>query len=242
MAIQVILLASVCAFLYKTLRSSTLAPLLTIAAKYDDFPKFRAPQVFINAISQSLPIFLLILLFDEHAAGFYTLSRMVMGMPSSLLGKAFSDVFYPKITQSAHNHKNISKQIMKWTVLLFLLAIIPFGIVMLWGPVIFTYMFGDEWEIAGEYSRWLSLFFLFNFANKATVAAVPVLNIQRGLLVYEVFSTSIKTIGLFIGFYYFDSDIWAVALFSIMGVIAYALMMIWIIYEASRWDKYEKAS
>ena len=210
------------------------ATLKALAYRHRDFPLYRAPQHFINAASQSLPILMLAAFFGPAAAGFYTLGKMVMGLPSTLIGSAVNDVFYPKITEAAHNGENLPRQIVQATGTLLVIGIVPFGLVVLFGPWLFGLVFGDDWTMAGEYARWLALFFLFNFINKPSVAVVPVLGIQRGLLVYELFSTGTKALGLVAGFYWFGSDLWAVALFSIIGVLAYSAMMLWILSHAIR--------
>lgn len=217
-------------------------PLKTLARKYWDFPLYRAPQNFINAASQSLPILMLSAFFGPAAAGFYTLGKMVMGMPSGLVGKAVADVFYPKITEAAHKGENLARKVVQATFLLFVVGIVPFGLVMAFGPTMFVFVFGEEWFVAGEYARWLALFFLFNFINKPAVATVPVLGLQRGLLLYEVFSTGSKVAALAIGFYWFSSDVVAIALFSIFGVLTYIAMMIWIVWNALHWRMDEKTS
>lgn len=210
--------------------------------KYKDFPLYRAPQNCINAASQSLPILMIAAFFSPSAAGFYALGKMVMGMPSNLIGNAVGDVFYPKITEAAHRQENLAILITKATLLLFVVGILPFGLVVAFGPFIFSFIFGAEWLRAGEYASWLSLFFLFNFINKPAVAAVPILGLQRGLLLYEFFSTGSKIIALSLGFYFFKNDIAAIALFSIFGVLAYILMIIWIIWNAANRSTNAKAS
>jgi O-antigen/teichoic acid export membrane protein len=213
-----------------------------LAHKYRDFPFYRAPQDFINAASQSLPVLMLAALFSPTAAGFYTLGRSVMGMPSALIGKAVGDVFYPRITTAAAGGEDLPKYIARATGILFCIGIFPFGLVMAAGPWLFKFVFGSDWAMAGEYARWLALFFLFNFINKPSVAAVPVLGIQRGLLIYEAFSTGGKVLGLLVGFYWFGSDLWAVALFSIVGVIAYGIMIFWIFWHSIQWKKNAETS
>lgn len=212
-----------------------------LAYRHRDFPFYRSPQIFINAASRSAPVLLLAGFFGPAAAGFYTLGKLALGLPSALVGKAVIDVFYPKVTEAAHAGQNLTKLILEGTGALLILGIFPFGFVMVFAPDLFSFIFGAEWGPAGEYARWLALFFLFNFINKPSVAAVPVLNIQRGLLVYEVFSTLTKVIGMLFGFFWFQSDVWAVALFSVIGVLAYSTMMLWIILHALKWDRDEKA-
>lgn len=216
------------------------ASLKKVAHGYRDFPIYRAPQNVINAASQSLPVLMLSAFFGPIVAGFYTLANMVMGMPSTLLGKAVSDVFYPRITEAAHNGENLPRKILLATGILLVVGIVPFGLVVLFGHQLFILVFGEAWGMAGDYARWLAIFFLFNFINKPAVSAVPVLGIQRGLLVYELFSTAGKTLGLVAGFYWFGSSLWAVALFTVIGVIAYSAMMLWILFHAIQWSNNAK--
>lgn len=210
--------------------------------KYRDFPLYRMPQNFINAATQGLPVLLLASFFGPASAGFYTLASLVMGRPSSLVGKAVSDVFYPRVADGARRGNALSPMILRSTVALILLGVLPFGIVVIFGPSLFSFIFGGEWGVAGEYARWLALFFFFNFINKPSVAAVPVLGIQKGLLLYELFSTAGKAGGLLIGFFIYKSDIISIALFSLIGVVAYIVMIIWIISTAHRGVIYEKTS
>jgi len=208
-----------------------------IAHKHRDFPLYRAPQVAINALSQSLPVLMLASFFGPASAGFYVLGKTVMGVPSALIGKAVGDVLYPKVAEAKSQKNSLSSVIEKSTLMLFLVGVIPSGFVMLMGPWLFGVIFGLEWRTAGEYAQWLSLFFLFNFINKPSVVSIPVLGIQGGLLIYEIFSTGIKVVGLVVGFYYFNSDKIAIALFSIFGCLAYLWLIIWVVLSARRIEK-----
>lgn len=113
---------------------TTLTELLGCARIHADFPLFRAPQVLLNALSQSLPIVLLASLFGPASAGFYTLARTVMAVPSMLIGKSVSDVFYPKFTEAAHAGKPLAGLIYKATAALAVVGVCPFLLVVLLGP------------------------------------------------------------------------------------------------------------
>lgn len=209
-------------------RALTAQSLKKIIHRHRDFPLYRAPQNFINVVSQGLPIMLLAILFGPASAGYYSIAALAMGMPSQLVGKAVSDVFYPKAVEIHRRGESLALFVFKTTAGLLMLAVIPATMVVASGPEIFSLIFGEEWSDAGMYARWLALFFLFNLINKPAVAVVPVLKLQRGLLFYEIFSTASKCAGLLYGFYILKDDVWAVALFSVIGVIAYLIMMAWI--------------
>lgn len=198
----------------------TQVSLKDLAYKYRDFPFYRAPQVFINALSQSLPVLMLAAFFGPASAGLYTLGRTVMGLPSILLGKAVSDVFYPKIVDAANNNKNLHQLIYKATAALAFVGLVPYGIIFIWGPSIFAFVFGSEWLAAGEYASWLSIWLLFGFMNRPSVSALAVLNLQGFFLIYEIASIFLRAAGLFVGFSIFNDELLAVALFSIAGVIS----------------------
>ena len=193
--------------------------LKTLAYQHRDFPLYRAPQIFINAVSQSLPVLMLAAFFGPVAAGFYTLARMVMAMPSTLIGNAVNDVFYPRITEAAHNGENLPRHIMQATGVMFVIGIIPFGLVAVLGPWLFSIVFGNEWKIAGEYSQWLSLWLFATFINRPSVATIPVLSLQHFFLIYEIVSIAIRVSAIVIGVLFFYSDLVAVALFSISGLV-----------------------
>src|SRR5699024_6731700 len=190
-----------------------------LAIKHKDFPIYRSPQVLLGAISDSLPILLLTSLFGPASAGFYNIGRTVLGLPSRLIGQAVGDVFYPRISDGANNGENITKLIKKATLLLFIIGIIPFGSVIVFGPWLFEFVFGSGWEVAGEYARWISLTSFVVFINKPAVRSMPVLNAQRLHLMYTIIIASVRCIALIVGFYVFNSDIIAIALFGLTSVV-----------------------
>ena len=193
--------------------------LKALAYKHRDFPYYRAPQVFINALSQSLPVLMLASFFGPASAGFYTIGRTVLGVPSALIGKAVADVFYPTIAEAANRNENLYKPIFKATLALAGVGIIPYGIVFLFGPWLFEFVFGAEWQVAGEYARWLAAWSYFGFMNRPAVSALAVLNMQGFFLVYEIVSLILRAASLYIGFAILNDDLQAVILFSISGVI-----------------------
>jgi O-antigen/teichoic acid export membrane protein len=204
------------------------------ARAHRDFPIYRAPQSLINAASHAVPLLLLGAFFGPAAAGFYALGRTVLGIPAGLVAQAVSMVFYPRITEAAHRGESGQRLILAATGGLILVGIVPFGVIFFSGPLLFSWIFGHEWAVAGEYARWLSLMYFMHFINGPSVAALPVLGLQRGLLGYELLSTGAKVIALYIGFAMYEDSQFAVALFAVAGAIAYMCLIVWTINCAGR--------
>lgn len=211
-----------------------------LGKKYRDFPKFRAPQVFLYSVSQSLPILMLTGFFGPASAGFYTISRTVLVVPSSLLGKSVGDVFYPRISEAANNGENLTKLIKKAILGLGLVGSIPFGVVIIFGPLLFSFVFGDEWIKAGEYARWLALGVFFEFMNKPCVNALPVMDAQGFHLKYTVIELMSMVGALAIGYYWLSNDLVAVAFYGILMAVLNIILMIITIRISKRYDRSQK--
>jgi len=216
------------------------ASLIQLAKKYYDFPLYRAPVVLIEDISSNLPVLVLAALFGPASAGFYVLGFKLLKAPSKLIGRSVANVFYPKITQSAHDGKNIRPLIIKATMGLAGAGIIPYTAIVIFGPWVFKIVFGPEWVTAGEYARWIALNSFFQFIYRPSAVAIITLGLQKEFLIYEVLSTILEIAVLYTGFVIFRSDIIAVALFSSAYAISLFSLTAYVIYAAKNAVKQER--
>lgn len=203
------------------------------AKKHYDFPLYRAPEELISTLSQNLPVLLLTSFFGPAAAGFYSIGRTVLSMPSRLIGKAIGDVFYPRITEAKHRGEDLNKLIKKATFALAGLGVFPFGLIILFGPFLFSFVFGDEWLRAGEYARWIALFSYSTYLNQPAIKSLPVLSAQRFHLFFTIFRSLARISGMLIGLIVFKDDLIAVALFGIISMIT-NFMLVFIILRMTK--------
>jgi O-antigen/teichoic acid export membrane protein len=213
------------------------APLWKLAKRHQDFPFFRAPQMFINAVSQSLPVLMLASFFGPAAAGFYAIGKNVLGLPSSLIAGSVGDVFYPRITEAAHKGENLTKLVIKATLALAAVGFWPFALVIAFGPWLFGFVFGAKWVVAGEYARWLALWMFFMFLNNPSIKSLPVISAQGFHLIFTLFTITTRVIVLAAGYYIFDSDLIAVALFGISGALINIILITIIFVKCLKFDK-----
>ena len=200
---------------------------LQAAKTQKDFAVYRMPQSVINITTVSLPVIILTSFFGPSSAGQYSLAALILGAPSMLLGQAVGEVFYPKITRAITNHdSNAYKILLKVSLTLACVGILPFGFIFFFGEWALSIIFGEEWRLAGQYSRWLSLWLFSTLISGASVAAIPALGLQRFLLIREFLSVILRVAALYIGFKMYNSDMIAIKLFSFAGV-ALSLLIIY---------------
>ncbi|WP_368652893.1 lipopolysaccharide biosynthesis protein [Ornithinibacillus sp. 4-3] len=197
-----------------------------LAKKYYDFPLYRAPETFLSTVSQSLPVILLTAFFGAASAGFYTIGRTVLFMPSLLIGKAIEDVFYPKIAKMNNDGKKLTKVILQATLGLLIIGIIPFGLIIVWGPAIFGFVFGSDWAMAGEYAKWVALWTFSSFIVRPSVRSLAVLNAQRFHLIFTFIMTITRLFLIYFGFSVYANDLIAIALFGVSGAVFNIILII----------------
>lgn len=207
------------------------------AVEQRDFVIYRMPQNVLRAFSVGLPVMMLTAIFGPSSAGQYSLVVLLLSAPVMLLGDSVGEVFYPKITRAINNKTGTAFiLISKASLALFLVGIVPFGFTAFFGDVFLPWAFGVEWKIAGQYSQWVSLWMIAMLAVRPAVAAMPALKIQSTLLVYEVMITFGRVSAIYIGNWN-NSDILAIALFSIANVIGYFCLLIFVITKSKRNDE-----
>lgn len=187
--------------------------------KFRAFPIFQAPQALLNAAAQSAPVLMLAALYGSSAAGFYTLAKAVLVIPATLLGRAVGDVFYPHFTHAYQQQKPLLGILLKATLSLAAIGILPFSLFILAGPWLFSWVFGAEWQASGDYARWMALWLYCTFVNTPSVKAVMVLQVQHWAVGLNVVTLTLRLAALWFVGHTTQSPVKAVAAFALVGVL-----------------------
>ncbi len=209
--------------------------MLELARQHSDFPKFRAPVMLINAVSQHLPTLVLAAYFGPAAAGFFALCKQALTMPTNLIGKSVADVYYPRISRAIHDREPVAAMLLKATAALGLVGLVPFTLVAVIGPWLFALVFGEQWHVAGEYARWLALAEYVIFVSRPCVVAVPALSLQGRFLLFEMFSTSLRVLSLFGGALLIGNALATVQAFAVASIVIYSSLMVIVLIASRRW-------
>ena len=207
-----------------------------VAIRYKDFPLYRAPQLLLNAFSQSVPVLILAYFFSPGVVGYYSLARFSLAVPISLLGRSVSSVFYPHFNELFLQRKPIYKVLAKATLNLACIGIIPFGTVIIYGSELFELVFGSDWSVAGSYAGYMSLWLYFALVNLPCVSIIPVIKAQSWYLKYEVCSLIFRALAMVITINYTKDAITAILIFSLVGVAVNSYLIFKIHSKAKVFD------
>ena len=209
--------------------------MIELARRHSDFPRFRAPVMLINAVSQHLPTLVLAAYFGPAAAGFFALCKQALTMPTNLIGKSVADVYYPRISRAIHDREPVAAMLLKATAALGLVGLVPFSVVAVFGPWLFALVFGEQWHVAGEYARWLALAEYVIFVSRPCVVAVPALSLQARFLLFEVFSTSLRVLSLFGGALLIGTALATVQASAVASIVIYSSLIVIVLIASRRW-------
>lgn len=168
----------------------------SVLKSYRDFPGFQAPQVLANSLTQNIPVLIFGYFFDATAVGLYSLARVILQIPSTLLGTAVGNVFYAEMSALHSEGKEFYNVLLKSTFYLLLLSILPYSVFFLAGPYLFEILLGSEWRMSGEYAAIMAPWLLMVFLNQPSVQTFIILRKQKLSLAINLISMSLR-IGIF---------------------------------------------
>lgn len=135
------------------------------AKRYHKFPIYSLPADFVNVAANQMPVLLLNNFFGATIVGFFSLTQRVLGTPIFLIAQSILGVFRERASSDYNRYGNCKEIYIKTFKTLFLISIVPFLFFFLTAPWLFTFVFGKEWRIAGDFAQILSPLFLLRFTS-----------------------------------------------------------------------------
>jgi len=168
--------------------------------RYADFPKYRLPSQFLLILSTQAPLLFFAWHFGAETTGQLGLALMILALPITLFGQTTGQAYYAEIAKIGRKNPqeiyNVTKSITKK---LFLISIPPFLVLLLFGPWLFEFVFGELWHEAGIFASILAVYLLAQFVSSPLVNALSVfekqllflmINIIRAVGIVLIFGTS----------------------------------------------------
>lgn len=198
------------------------------AAKYHrKFPIYETWSCLLYAFSVQMPTFVLGSYFTPHIVGQYALSHKTFSMPMWLLAGAICQVFFPTASKEYNNTGELSKIVTNTFKRLVQIGAFPMAVFGFLGPLLFTFIFGQQWAEAGVYTQILSSGTFFVFIASPLTVVFPIINRQGTSLIFSASLILGRLIALVIGSKTGNPK-FALILFVIVSIIGWAILLDWI--------------
>lgn len=191
------------------------------------FPLFDLWSGLLNTVSAMLPVLLLGYFFNPAVVGFYALGQRILSIPMGVVGSSLAQVFYPRANNAVRDG-DLAQIVMRAFSELIKISLVPIVLLIIIAPQLFSFFFGSQWLMAGEYVKWLGIWFLFAFISSPLSTIFVVLNRQGNLLIFNIvlFSTRICLL-VWAGWLY--DDLLAIKLLGFSGGVIYLILCIWVL-------------
>jgi len=179
-----------------------------------------------NAISLASGLIPLLYIADRYGAnavGQYGLVISTLYLPTSVIGQAIGQVFYQRAAKAHANGDSFHALLKETSVNLLKVAVPVFFGAALVAPYLYPFIFGSEWEVAGDVARLMSAAAFVGFISVPLDRSSLIVNAWWYLSVWHLLrAASVMAVALvsrafeldFMGF---------VGLLSLQGVAVYAL-------------------
>lgn len=161
--------------------------------KYKNFAIYTTWGGLLDSTSVQLTPILIALFFSESDVGFFAMTTRIIYAPIGLIGRSLSNVFFQRASKIRGEGKDISLLITAILSKQILASGAMALILFIWGPFLFSFVFGPKWGAAGEFARIISPLFFFMFLVSPITPTLLVLEKQKLLTAIQaiLFITSV---------------------------------------------------
>jgi lipopolysaccharide exporter len=223
-----------CLFLYKSLFKVDISRVKTAFIRFKNFAFYNTPNSFLNQLSNFIPLFLLPLFFDLSYAGYYSFSTRIVLVPFGIITTSLQQVFYKEMTDRNNKGEDLELYLRYIYRRLFLLAFFPHVILFLCAPSLFTFLFGEEWRIAGLYTQYLLPWFFLVFLNSPISSIYIIKGKQKEYFFIEILLLFFRAASIWCGFFYFNNPAFSIIFYSLVGFI-FNSFLIWYYIKISKY-------
>ncbi len=210
-------------YYYKNFKSLKFKALFSTFTRYKKFAFYQTPSTLLESVSAQLPIFLLGYFYSPIIVGLFALSQRVIRMPIMIVAGSFGEVMRQKASEDYSSKGNARDTFLKVFKKLLLISLIPFIVLMIFSPSIFSFVFGSEWHEAGVYARILTPIFWMSFIVSPVSVIIIIAQKQELDLIIQIILILLSTLALSIGYYIYNSPKISLVLFTIVYCMKYCV-------------------
>jgi len=166
--------------------SITIAQIKHLGKRYKKFPQFSLPSALANVLSGHLSNILISSFFSVTTLGLYSLVQRILGVPSALIGKSISMVYYEEGTKEKSQTGSAIKIFNSTLKKLIVIGIPFFGTLFFIVEDLFVFVFSEEWRVAGHYAQIVIPMFLISFVVSSLSATYDMFEALKIELLWQV--------------------------------------------------------
>jgi O-antigen/teichoic acid export membrane protein len=193
--------------------------MIALAKRYKKFPLYESWANLLNTSSTEVPVILISSLFSVGITGFYILANRMLLLPMTLIGSSIGQVFFQEASKIKSNTDELRSLTFSIYKKLVMIGTFPISVVIIYGDVIFAFVFGEAWKVSGEFAQVLGVWILFVFISSPLSNILIVLEKQKESLIFNLVIFLSRISSIIIGFVFFEDVYYTILLFGVTGAV-----------------------
>ena len=166
---------------------------------HKSFFRVNSPHALLDSIQDNGVVYLLSYYFVEAVTGWYSFAFRILKAPVGLIGSAFYQVFYQKLSQVKNDGADLRPLVKKMYLRMFLIGFPGFLLLFLFTPEIFSFIFGSKWHEAGVIARVIIPWLFLNFIVSPVSCITLVCQRQKQAFLFTIGDSLVRFSALIIG-------------------------------------------
>jgi O-antigen/teichoic acid export membrane protein len=163
-----------------------------LSREYREFPFVSLPHALIELGRDLLIAALIVSFFSKEVFGSYNHSYTILRLPLMVIGTSIGQVFFNRCSIMVNEGQSIYPLIRKTMLILFVLSVIPFGVIYFFGEPLFGYVFSNSWAESGYFSEIMTPWLMMNFIISPVSSIPMILNRQKEYFYIGLIGTAMQ--------------------------------------------------
>jgi lipopolysaccharide exporter len=200
--------------------AGSLSAYRALMCEYREFPFYSVPTGLLRGFIQKMPVIVLGIVFTPAIVGLYAMANRIARVPIDIVSSSLRRIYMQRVAKLLNNGDAITGVLIKTTVGLFIVGVVPFALLAGFGEVMFERLLGESWREAGLYASVLVPWLFSTFIVSPSTTNFVVLKRQPMLFNIQVY-TGVLGIGTFIVAYSLSAGPFVtLAAFSVVATFA----------------------
>lgn len=204
------------------------------AARYRNFPFYKAPYSFVVNGASQLVVMILRMFSSLDIVGLYSLANRAIYAPTSLISTSMNQVFYEKAAGELKSGKleHFVNRLLRIQAVLGMPILVFFAFDM---KLLFRIFFGSAWTNAGSYGSLLAFAGYFYFVSSWLDRIFDVQGRQRLSLILQLIGNGASLGGMFLVLYLTHNSLLGVGTFAAVELL-YGIVWLWFVFRVAGFD------
>ncbi|EIO3975975.1 lipopolysaccharide biosynthesis protein [Vibrio vulnificus] len=218
--------------LFKTVKDNynfkptKLTKLIALLKRYKRFPLVSVWSILANNLSTHLVNIIISSMYSLSTLGYFTFTQKILGLPTSIVGNSIGQVYFQQAAIEKKNKGTAWETYKNTFIKLFCISIVFFLPLLFVVEDLFSFVFGKEWRVAGQYAQILIPFFAVRFIATALSNTNNLFEKQYLALLWQLFLLILNVCVIYLGFVFELEFIDLLYCISMVNFIHYTFLII----------------